>query len=57
MISADNKLLQRDVINSAFGTEMLWWARPLPPDQMTLMLDHCFCLGVYKLGAKTADGQ
>jgi hypothetical protein len=45
MISADNSLLQTDVINKAFGSEQLWWARP------------CFCLGVYQLGETSADGS
>ena len=55
LVSTNRSLLQPVAINAALGSDMLWWAKPLPEDQLKTMLDNTFCFGLYALPDSTAD--
>lgn len=57
LCSTNPEYLQVDVINAAFTSDMLWWARALPVQSMKTMLDNCLCLGIYKLGEGQGDAS
>ncbi|KAK3945509.1 GNAT family N-acetyltransferase [Diplogelasinospora grovesii] len=47
-ISTDRNLVQLDALNAAFGSDLLWWAKPLADDEMLKrMLDNSLCFGLY----------
>lgn len=47
LITTDSSLLDPEAINTAFSSDALPWAVPLPPAELTLMLSKSTCLGVY----------
>lgn len=47
LISTSIDLLDRNWINTAFGTDDMYWAKPLPRDQLELMLQKSLTLGMY----------
>lgn len=49
LISTSIDLLDRDWITTAFGTDDMYWAKPLPRDQLELMLQQSLTLGMYKV--------
>ena len=53
LISTDPSLLSIAVTNAAFAHESMYWAQPLPEDQMALLLHSSQCFGLYKV-TKTA---
>ena len=46
-ISTSRTLLSSAFINAAFSTQDMFWATPLPAEQLEVMLDHSLTLGVY----------
>ena len=55
VVSTNKSLLQPQAINAALGSDLLWWAKALPEDQLQTMLDNTFCFGLYVLPNSTAD--
>lgn len=53
LISTSLNLLDREWITTAFGTEDMYWAKPLLPDQLELMLEHSLTLGMYRTSPST----
>jgi GNAT superfamily N-acetyltransferase len=49
LISSDKSLLSKDVINTAFGSKILSWCSPLPPEELQTLLENSYCLGVYEI--------
>ncbi|KAK4547837.1 hypothetical protein LTR36_010556 [Oleoguttula mirabilis] len=42
-------MLDHDFINTAFASDDMEWARPLPSDQMSTMLSQSITLGLYRV--------
>lgn len=60
LISTSIRLLDRDWIQAAFATKDMYWAKPLTPKDVEVLLEHSLTLGLYRVsrlvpGAKTAD--
>ena len=49
LISSSLTLLDHDFINTAFATEDMYWAKPLPLDQIATLLKQSLTLGLYKV--------
>lgn len=49
LCSTDPGLLQLDALNAALGSDMLWWAKPLPEDRLQTLVDNCMIIGLYSL--------
>ncbi len=47
LISTDPSLIPIQALNAAFGTDMLYWAKPLPEDTIRQMLDNSLSFGLY----------
>ncbi|KAK3292658.1 uncharacterized protein B0H64DRAFT_233849 [Chaetomium fimeti] len=46
-ISTDPSLIQLDAVNAAFATDMIYWAKPLPPDALQRCVEQSLCFGLY----------
>lgn len=49
MCSTDPSIVDLQALNSALGSDMLWWATALPEDRLKTMIDNCLVLGLYEL--------
>lgn len=47
LISTSPSLLQPTAINAAFGSDFVYWTKPLPEDKLQLLLANSLCLGLY----------
>jgi hypothetical protein len=47
MCSTDPDHIQLDKLNTALGSDMLWWAKPLPEDDLKILVNHSLCVGLY----------
>jgi hypothetical protein len=47
MISTKKDILQPAAINKALASDIMWWAKELPEDQLSLMLNNSICFGLY----------
>jgi len=45
--STDAALIQLDVLNAAFASELLWWAKAQQPDTLRKTVNNSLCFGVY----------
>lgn len=57
LVSTARGLFQPSAINDAFGSDFIYWARPVEESLLNKMLDHSFCFGVYELANPSADVQ
>lgn len=55
LISTSSNLVQPAAVNEAFGTDALYWARPMEENRLKKMLDRSLCFGVYELPTSTSD--
>lgn len=55
VISTAMKLLDHEFINTAFGSEEMYWAKPIPAETLRLMLSQSLTLGVYKVNAAASS--
>ncbi|RDW58967.1 uncharacterized protein DSM5745_11173 [Aspergillus mulundensis] len=51
LISTDKTLLSLPAINTAFASDAIYWANPLPDESLQAMIDNSFCFGLYKTPA------
>lgn len=49
LISTSLPLMDVDYINAAFGSEDMYWAKPLPRDELQLMLGNSITLGLFQI--------
>lgn len=49
LVSTSNSLIQLSAVNAAFGSDYVYWARPLEENVLKKMLDHSLCFGIYEL--------
>jgi hypothetical protein len=49
-VSTDPSLVQLDVLNAAFASDMLYWAKPLAPEVLQLCVEQSLCFGLYAQG-------
>ncbi|KAB5566413.1 acyl-CoA N-acyltransferase [Coniochaeta sp. 2T2.1] len=54
LCTTDPKYIQLDTLNAALGSNMMWWARPMPEAELRKMVDHSLCLGLYLVDERTA---
>lgn len=54
LISTSSKLIQPSAVNEAFGTDSLYWTRPMEEGLLKKMLDNSLCFGVYELPSSTS---
>jgi Acetyltransferase (GNAT) family len=52
LISTDSSLIPLASINEAFGSDALYWAKPLPEEALRVMLEHSLSFGVYAATGK-----
>ncbi|KAK0617283.1 hypothetical protein B0T14DRAFT_589834 [Immersiella caudata] len=45
--STDTSLVQLDAINAAFGSDIIYWAKPLPQKKLYKMVQNSLCFGIY----------
>jgi hypothetical protein len=55
LISTKTSLLQPKAVNEAFGTDAVYWARPIDEALLEKMLNNSLCFGVYKLPSSTSN--
>jgi len=55
IVSTDRSLLQLATINAAFDSDLVWWAKAFPEDQLKTMLDSSLCFGLYSISAPGSD--
>ena len=61
LISTDPSLIDRDLVNKSFASDDLYWAKPLSPEQIELMITQSQNFGLYEIlpnsvpPAKTPD--
>lgn len=46
--STDRAHIQDDRVAAAFASDLVWWAKPLSPDQLAICLDNSLCFGLYE---------
>ena len=51
LLSTNKSLLSIPAMNSAFDSDYMYWASPLPTSVMQRLIDSCLCLGLYKTDA------
>ena len=57
LISTAVGLLNHEFINVSFGAEDMYWAKPIPLDQIEAMLDKSTTLGLYKVSPGIAAAK
>ena len=57
LVSTSKALLQPSAINAAFGTDHIYWARPLEESLLKKMLNQSWCFGIYQLGSPSSEGE
>lgn len=57
LVSTDRTLFQLSAINDAFGSDSLYWARPIEETLLTKMLDNSLCFGIYEIGSSSTGGD
>ncbi|KAF8861616.1 hypothetical protein BDZ45DRAFT_586589 [Acephala macrosclerotiorum] len=55
MISTEQKLLQLDVINKAFDSDIVYWTKGTTPEALKRMLSKSLCFGVYVLPQSSSE--
>ncbi|CZT46132.1 uncharacterized protein RSE6_06522 [Rhynchosporium secalis] len=55
LISTNPTLIQPSAINQAFGTDAMYWAKPMNESVLKKMLDNSLCFGVYALPNSSAE--
>lgn len=55
MISTAPQLIQPEAVNAAFGTEEVYWAKPLSPEAIRKLLSNSLCFGLYLLPASSSE--
>jgi len=56
LISIDPSLIQPASVNAAFGSDMLYWCKPIADEALLKeMLNNSLCFGVYALPSLSSD--
>jgi hypothetical protein len=50
--STDPSLIRLDALGDALASDMLWWAKPLPPGALRRAVEGSLCFGVYFEGKR-----
>ncbi|KAF2198007.1 acetyltransferase, partial [Delitschia confertaspora ATCC 74209] len=54
LISTSRDLLSHQFVQESFGDEAMYWANPMSPEALKLMLDNSCTLGLYKVERREA---
>ncbi len=55
LISTAPSLIQPAEINAAFGSESVYWTKPMDETLLKKMLKNSLCFGVYELPSSSSD--
>lgn len=55
LLSTKPELIQPDAFNAALASDLIWWAKPLPRDQLLKALSNSLCMGLYALPDSTSS--
>ncbi|KAH8903433.1 hypothetical protein BR93DRAFT_953180 [Coniochaeta sp. PMI_546] len=55
LCTTDPNYIQLNALNTALGSDMLWWARAVPEAELRKMVDYSLCIGLYIVDDQTAD--
>ena len=44
--TTDPKSVDPEALNSAFDSDIMWWAKASPKDQLERMIEHSLCLSI-----------
>ncbi|KAL2016920.1 hypothetical protein VTK56DRAFT_2837 [Thermocarpiscus australiensis] len=55
--STDPRRIQLDAVNAAFASDMVYWAKPLPPEALKRCVDQSLCFGLYVQKEKEGQGD
>lgn len=55
LISTNPSLIQPAAVNAAFGSDMMYWVKPIDETLLKKMLDNSLCFGVYELPSSSAE--
>lgn len=47
LCSTDPEILDLNALNTALGSDMLWWATALPEERLKVLVDNCLIFGLY----------
>jgi GNAT superfamily N-acetyltransferase len=53
-ISTDSSLIPISCLTEAFATDDVYWADPMPEEEMRVMLQNSLCFGLYELDPSTS---
>jgi len=57
LISTRTPCFDLDWLNAAYGTEEMFWAKPLPRDHLATMLAHSLALGLYEVHPRMPEAK
>ncbi|KAK4127273.1 hypothetical protein N657DRAFT_611730 [Parathielavia appendiculata] len=57
IISTDPSLIQLDALNAALGSDMIYWAQPVPLETLRLCVEQSLCFGLYIHDEQGANGD
>lgn len=49
LCSTDPSILDLRALNTALGSDMLWWANALPDESLKTLVDNCLLLALYQV--------
>jgi GNAT superfamily N-acetyltransferase len=55
LISTSQGLLQHEVVNTAFGSDYMYWTKRISSEAMKHMLSNSLCFGVYALPESSSE--
>ncbi|KAK4453954.1 DNA ligase [Podospora aff. communis PSN243] len=55
--STDTALIQLDALNSAFASDLIWWAKPLSETDLYKTVHNSLCFGVYASTDETSSSE
>ncbi|KAJ5628811.1 hypothetical protein N7490_011039 [Penicillium lividum] len=56
-ISNDPAYISVEAVNRAFGMDFIYWAKPLPEDVLSKILQGSMCFGVYRRLSPSESGE
>jgi hypothetical protein len=55
LISTSPSLIQPSAVNEAFASDLLYWTKAMPPEELKKMLSNSFCFGLYALPQTSSE--
>jgi len=55
--TTDPRQIDLQAVNAAFGSDMMWWAKSLPEEELKRVIEHSLCLSISMQTASNANSQ